>query len=138
MSDPIRSIPASDQRFTADQFAAFWASPDPGMVVHAVVPDVVGYWPGRAEPVRGAQAYADAIASVLAMIPDIRLEVLESAVDGDLLFIRWRGRGTGRKGPFEMGGIDRIRLRDGRVAENVIVFDTGEFAARSGHPWPRT
>jgi Pentapeptide repeats (8 copies) len=51
------------------------------------------------------------------MIPDIRLEVLESAVDGDLLFIRWRGRGTGRKGPFEMGGIDRIRLRDGRVAE---------------------
>jgi hypothetical protein len=121
--------------FTADHFAAFWAQPDPARVAQAVTPDVLGFWPGRAEPVRGVDEYARAIGEVLAAVPDIRLDVLESAASGDLLFIRWRARGTGAAGPFEMSGIDRIRLRDGLVAENVIVFDTAQFEAVVGRPW---
>lgn len=122
--------------FTAEHFAAFWANPDPAMLKHAVAADAVGHWPGGREPVRGVAEYAQAIADLLALIPDLRLEVLESATKGDLLFIRWRGRGTGANGRFEMTGIDRIRVRDGLVSENVIVFDTAEFEARAGHPWP--
>jgi len=36
-----------------------------------------------------------------------------------------------------MTGIDRIRLRNGQVAENVIVFDTNAFERRAGIavPW---
>jgi hypothetical protein len=36
-----------------------------------------------------------------------------------------------------MTGIDRIRLRNGQVAENVIVFDTNAFEHRAGIavPW---
>jgi hypothetical protein len=40
-------------------------------------------------------------------------------------------------GPFELSGIDRVRTRDGLVAENWIAFNTAEFKARSGEdvPW---
>jgi hypothetical protein len=43
---------------------------------------------------------------------------------------------TGGHGPFELTGIDRVRVRDGLVAENVIVFDTAAFQARAGKPVP--
>jgi ketosteroid isomerase-like protein len=52
-------------------------------------------------------------------------------------FIRWVMHATGRAGPFELTGVDRVRVRDGRVAENVIIFDTAAFERRSGYhiPW---
>jgi hypothetical protein len=63
--------------------------------------------------------------------------VAEHAHDGELTFVRWIMHATGRSGPFEMTGIDRIRLRNGQVAENVIVFDTNAFEHRAGIavPW---
>lgn len=137
MTHSNRAEAAERSGFTADHFAAFWANPDPANVHQAVTPDVVGHWPGRSAPVRGAEAYARAIGDVLAMVPDLRLDVLESAASGDLLFIRWRARGTGAGGPFSLTGIDRIALRGGLVAENVIVFDTAQFEAAVGRPWPR-
>jgi hypothetical protein len=114
-------------RFTAQNFAQFWSNPDATLVRHAVTPDVVGQWPGTSEAAVGTSAYADRIAKMLALIPDLRLEVLEHATNGDVLFIRWLARGTGANGSFQMSGMDRIRLRDGLVAENVIVFDTALF-----------
>lgn len=41
-------------------------------------------------------------------------------------------RGSGAKGPFEINGIDRVRVRDGLVAENIIRFDRAEFMAAVG------
>jgi hypothetical protein len=122
--------------FSVDSFAQFWAHPDPSLVRHAVHADVVGYWPGTAEPVVGLVAYADRIAKVIARIPDLRLEVLDHATNGDLLFVRWLARGTGAHGSFELSGIDRIRIRDGLVAENIIVFDTALFEQRVGDRLP--
>ncbi|WP_394830989.1 ester cyclase [Pendulispora rubella] len=124
------------QAFTVENFAQFWAKPDASLVAHAVTEDVVGHWPGTEEPARGVVAYAARIAQVLALVPDLSLEVLEHAIHHDLLFIRWMARGTGAKGPFTLNGIDRIRLRDGRVAENVIVFDTLRFREVVGAPVP--
>jgi hypothetical protein len=43
---------------------------------------------------------------------------------------------TGEHGPFEITGIDRVRVRDGLVAENMVVVDTAAFQARSGKPVP--
>ncbi|WP_394841680.1 ester cyclase [Pendulispora brunnea] len=124
------------QAFTVESFARFWAKPDAALVPHAVTEDVVGHWPGLEEPAQGVVAYAERIAQVLALVPDLRLEVLEHATNDDLLFIRWRALGTGAKGPFALSGIDRIRLREGRVAENVIVFDTVRFRDLVGAPVP--
>jgi hypothetical protein len=62
----------------------------------------------------------------------MRLSVAEHATNGDVVFVRWIMRATGRKGPFELSGIDRIRLRDGRVCENVIRFDTQHLKRLAG------
>lgn len=109
--------------WSVETFAAFWDNPDPSLVRHAVTDDVVGDWPGDPEPVRGAQAYADRIAQVLERVPDLRLEVAEHAANGEFVFVRWIAHGTGARGPIEgLSGIDRIRLRDGLVAENIIRY----------------
>jgi len=51
---------------------------------------------------------------------------------GEFHFIRWIARATGPKGPLEMSGIDRIRVTNGLVKENHVVFDTARFAALIG------
>jgi hypothetical protein len=124
--------PPSEVRFSVDHFAAFWDNPDPALVHQVVTDDVVGDWPGDPEPVRGVEAYTERIAEVLREIPDLRLEVAEHASNGPFMFIRWIAHGTGAAGPIELTGIDRIRLRDGRVAENIIRYDTAAFATAVG------
>jgi hypothetical protein len=122
--------------WSVETFEAFWSNPDPSLVPAALTEDVVGYWAGREEPVRGRDAYTRGIAQIVEALPDMRLEVAEQAQNGEFTFIRWIMRASGRHGPFRFSGIDRVRTRGPLVAENVIVFDTGEFEARSGIPVP--
>lgn len=118
--------------WSVDRFAAFWSAPDAGDVPALVTADVVGLWPGADEPVRGIEAYTQALRDLMALLPDIRLRVAEHAQNGEHVFVRWILRATGRKGVFEISGIDRIRLRDGRVAENIIRFDADHLRRLAG------
>src|SRR5918992_5075491 len=97
--------------FTPEVFARFWAKPDPELVPGALTENVVGHWPGRREPIRGRADYTACIADLVGLVPDFHGEVLEHAQNGDLYFIRWVMCGTGAHGPFELSGIDRVRVR---------------------------
>jgi hypothetical protein len=66
------------------------------------------------------------------------LEVGEHAQSGEFVFVPWTLHATGEHGPCQLDGIDRVRLRGPRLAENVIVFDTAAFEARSGKSIPST
>jgi hypothetical protein len=123
--------------WSVESFEAFWDNPNAELVPAVLTEDVVGYWAGRDEPVRGRDDYTACIAALIAALPDVRLDVAEHARDGEFTFVRWIMHATGRLGPFEMTGIDRIRQREGQVAENVIVFDTNTFERRAGIaiPW---
>jgi len=118
-------------------FEQFWASPDPAVVPAALTDDVVGYWAGLDEPVHGREQYTRCIAALVDALPGMYVTVAEHASSGDFTFIRWIMHGVGELGPFELTGIDRVRTRDGLVAENRIVFDTALFEARTGKqvPW---
>ena len=118
--------------WSVQRFADFWSDPRAEDVPALVTDDVVGWWPGEDQPVRGVDDYTAALAHILQLLPDMRLSVAEHATHGDMVFIRWIMRATGRNGPFELSGIDRIRMRDGRVAENVIRFDTGHLRRLAG------
>lgn len=118
--------------WSVDRFAAFWSAPDAADVPALVTADVIGWWPGADEPVRGVEAYTQALRDLVALLPDIRLCVAEHAQNGEHVFVRWILRATGRKGMFEISGIDRIRLRDGRVAENIIRFDADHLRRLAG------
>jgi SnoaL-like domain len=123
--------------WSVEMFAHFWSSPDPALVPAAVTEDVVGHWPGRDEPVRGRDEYTRCIAAIVEALPGMYMEVAESAQSGEFFFIRWILHASGEHGPFELTGMDRVRVRGPLVAENVIVFDTAAFEARSGKsiPW---
>ena len=122
--------------WSVDGFRRFWASPDATLVPAVLTADVVGHWPGRPEPARGVAEYTDVIAALIRLLPDLKLEVAEHATNGDVVFVSWVMHATGKHGPMQMSGIDRIRLRDGLVAENLIRFDSDEFRRRSGYSLP--
>jgi ketosteroid isomerase-like protein len=128
---------AAEQKegFTAETFAAFWAKPDlsdPSGAAN-LADDVVGYWPGKEEPVRGREAYLGALQELLERVPDLTLSVAEAADNGEDLFIRWVARATGPDGkPIEHTGVDRIKVRDGKVVENRIFFDRAQFERKLG------
>ncbi|MGI9084450.1 MAG: ester cyclase [Aeromicrobium sp.] len=117
--------------FSVAAWAAFWDSPSVEGIGDVLAPDIVGQWPGQ-ETVTGRDAYVRAIGELLTMVPDLRAQVVESAHSGDVIFIQWRAGATGPDGPFELTGIDRIRVRDGKVVDNLIRFDTAELMAGLG------
>jgi SnoaL-like domain len=116
-------------RFSADLWAAFWAAPDPALIDGLLADDIVGHWPGDPKPVRGRPAYIGKIAELVDAIPDVRLQLLDSAtVPGsaegeELVFLHYTGTGTAASGPIAIRGMDRVRTRDGIVVENVIRYD---------------
>jgi ketosteroid isomerase-like protein len=118
--------------WSVDGFAKFWAAPDPALVPAMLTEDVAGYWPGSDEPVRGVADYTKALEDILALLPGMTLEVAEHATNGDCTFIRWIMHATGTNGPFTISGIDRVRLRDGLVCENVIRFDSAHLRSLAG------
>lgn len=119
--------------FTVETFARFWAKPQLDGAQVPLAEDVVGYWPGEDEPVRGRRAYVGVIAELLRRVPDLTLTVVESATHGESLFILWTAHATGAGGrAIEQTGVDRIKVRDGQVIENRIFFDRGQFERKLG------
>jgi len=119
-------------KFSAEVWAAFWAAPDMSRVGDVLAEDIVGYWQGEPEPVRGRDDYVGKIAELVTAVPDLALQLIDSAtIDGaapgeQLVYLHYVGRGTGPDGPFAIRGIDRVRSRDGLVVENVIRYDQVE------------
>jgi predicted SnoaL-like aldol condensation-catalyzing enzyme len=72
----------------------------------------------------GARAMLD---DLLALAPDIRLDVLDTVEAEDRLAVRWRVTGTTPRGPFDVAMIAFYRFADGRIAEDWGVW--------SGKPW---
>lgn len=75
-------------------------------------------------------------------MPDLRLEILGTAEEGENVMMRWRMTGThtgaswegiaasGRR--VELDGMDHFVIRDGKVATNFVVFDQVQFGRAVG------
>ena len=84
--------------------------------------------PHATRPIRGKQEYTQRIVALLSLVTGLHLDLMEHATNGEFVFLRWSGRGTGPDGAFQAIGADRVRLRYGLVAENLIVSDHQIFA----------
>jgi len=78
-------------------------------------------------------------------IPDLRLEVVDTVVEGDMVCFRLVGKGThqGQFGPVPGSGrqvsvdvIDICRFRDGRIAEHWGIADRLGVVEQVGMPRP--
>jgi steroid delta-isomerase-like uncharacterized protein len=76
-----------------------------------------------------------------AALPDLRVEVLALAEDGDDVIVRWRltgtqqGRiqgidGTGRA--ITLDGVDHFTLEGGKIVKNFVVYDQMQWARDIG------
>jgi predicted SnoaL-like aldol condensation-catalyzing enzyme len=116
-------------KFSAQLWAAFWAAPDVARAGDVLADGIIGHWQGDPKPVQGKEAYVGKIADLVAAVPDLTLELVESAtVDGgtpgeQLVFLHYVGRASGPDGPVAIRGLDRVRAIDGVVVENVIRYD---------------
>ena len=123
----------SARGWSVDGWRAFWGAPSAEAALRrvptVVTPDVEAVWPRVPGRLRGSGEYARRIVDLLALVPDLRLEPGEHAAGGEFVFVRWIARGTGPDGPFEGIGTDRFRLRDGLVAESLIMSDLPVFEA---------
>ena len=123
MSTVIRKQTA----WSPQSWSDFWANPKPEIamqrVPQIVTPDIVGIWPRASKHVVGTDAYTRRIVEVLRLLPDFHATLEETASQGEFTFIRWSATGRGPNGPFHAIGCDRVRLRDGRVCENLIMSD---------------
>ena len=117
--------------WSVDGWRAFWGDPSPEVALKrvptVVTPDVVAGWPRVPGRLRGSGEYARRIVDLLTVVPDLRLELGEHAASGEIVFLRWTARGIGPDGPFEGIGTDRFLLRDGLVAESLIMSDLPVF-----------
>ena len=115
----------SPRGWSVDGWLAFWSDPSAEVALKrvptVVTPDVEAVWPRVPGRLRGTGEYAQRIVDLLALVPDLRLELGEHAASGGFVFLRWTDRGTGPDGPFEGIGTDRLRLRGGLVAESLIM-----------------
>ena len=129
MTDTQTATATTAPRFSPEFWAEFWAAPTMSHSMDILADDIIGYWPGDSEPVRGFEAYTRKIADLLAVVPDLKLELVDSATAAgpaegeELFFLHYVGHATGPDGPIEIRGLDRVRTRDGVVVENVIRYD---------------
>ena len=127
-SDTIRAaVEAINRRDTAT-LKTLWA------------PDLQVRFPTR--DCRSADEAADYFREAFDAMPDMRLELVALAEEGERVFMRWRVTGThtgaawngivasGRR--VELDGMDHFELREGRVASNFVVFDQLQFARAVG------
>jgi hypothetical protein len=112
-----------------ERWAAAWSEPTPDKIRGLTDPDIVMSWPGLAEPIRGAEAWATRVAGTLQRFPDLRLEVTEHAQRDDVMFVSWRAHATIDGVATKWQGIDRMRLRNGVVTESLVAFDTAPLRA---------
>jgi len=64
---------------------------------------------------------------VKAAMPDFTFQAEEWASHGDLMFLQWISTATVGAQSLQWSGVDRFRLRDWNILEEVVYFDTLEI-----------
>jgi steroid delta-isomerase-like uncharacterized protein len=92
--------------------------------------------------VQGAEAIVEYFRGAHAAFPDLHINVLHTAEQGDSVFMRSEITGTHTGAPFaglvatgkaiRVPAIDHFTVRDGRMVSNFVVFDQMEFGRQLG------
>jgi len=78
--------------------------------------DFVGHWPTH--DVHGPQGLQTVIDNTRGTLRELLLIVdVGPFIDGDMLFARWIGTGSGKDGPARFTGNDILRIANGKVVE---------------------
>ena len=107
-----------------ERFADWWSDPDPDRLGELLADDVRLIQPLAPDTTNLADGKA-AFSRLFKFLPDLRGEVHDSAVEGNVVFIHFTLSATYGGRPISWDAIDRFVLRDdGLASERVSFFDS--------------
>jgi ketosteroid isomerase-like protein len=110
------------------RFRAFFAGPSPETYQPLFHAEGTLEDAGMDAPLPAAETGA-AIAQVLSLIPDLRIEYVRHAVRGERVFVEARNRATLAGQALEWGAVYRVHLKDGLVHRGRRFYDQAELLA---------
>jgi ketosteroid isomerase-like protein len=114
------------------RFAAAWAARDGKAFLELWHPDGMLYTPLVNRPVAGSEL-AHLLEVQMTAAPDFVWQLLDWTSRGDVVIIEWQTTRHVNGVRFEWRGVDKFRIRDGRIAEERVYSDTAPLRAfRSG------
>lgn len=118
------------------RFAAAWAARDGALFAELWHPDGVLHYPLVDRPIAGSEiARLNEVQNQVA--PDLVWQLLDWTWRGDVVICEWQATRYRNGARFDWRGIDKIRLRAGKIIEERVYMDTAILrAARSGEALP--
>jgi ketosteroid isomerase-like protein len=114
------------------RFAAAWAARDGEAFLALWHPDGVLHSPLYDRPVAGKEL-GRLTELVRETAPDHVWQLLDWTARGDVVVVEWQATRTAGGRRIDWRGVDRFRLREGRIVEERVYFDTAPLrAARTG------
>ena len=116
------------------RFAAAWASRDGEAFLALWHPDGVLQSPLYDRPVAGKE-FGRLTDFVRAAAPDLVWQLLDWTARGDVVVVEWQTTRIVAGRRLDTRGVDKFRLREGRILEERVYTDTAPLCAlRSGEP----
>jgi len=124
---------ADNKAIVAKLLDALWNKGQLSVADELVSKDFVGYWPFRAEPVKGPVGYKDLVAELWKVFPDQKMRILDQIAEGDKVVTRFEVTGTHRaefltaKPTYKtvtVEGLGISRIVNGKIVETYVQVDS--------------
>lgn len=109
------------------KFAAAWATRDGDQFLALWHPDGVLRTPFVGRPIDGSEL--GKLTEVQAQNSRTVWQLIDWASRGDVVVIEWQNSGFAEGKRFDFRGVDKFRLRDGKIAEEIVYADTAPLRA---------
>lgn len=121
-------VPPTDQQLSAAQdivrrFAQRWQRPVAEELRDLMHPDTQNLIPPMTVPAN-REGVVEHFRQVLQQLPDLEVEVIRWAPTGDAVLVEWRAHASVAGEPLEWQGVDRFNVRDGRMYQAQVYWDT--------------
>ncbi|HTO67594.1 MAG TPA: nuclear transport factor 2 family protein [Bradyrhizobium sp.] len=114
------------------RFAAAWAARDGNAFLALWHPDGMLYTPLVGRPVKGSEL-ARLLDVQKEAAPDFVWQLLDWTSRGDVVIVEWQTTRNVNGARLDWRGVDKFRLKDGRIIEERVYTDTAPLRAfRSG------
>ena len=110
------------------RFAQAWASRDGAAFLALWHPDGVLHSPLYDRPVKGAEL-GRVNDLVRQAAPDNIWQLLDWTARGDVVIVEWQNTRSAGGQRFDVSGVDKFRLKDGKIAEERVYMDTALLRA---------
>ena len=117
------------------RFAAAWAARDPESFMALWHPEGTLHSPLYDRPVLGKEL--GRLTELLREgAPDHVWQLLDWTARGDVVVVEWQATRTAGGTRIDWRGVDRFRLRDGRIVEERVYMDTAALRVARSVVWP--